>query len=714
MAAPRVDTRKLKDSVAEYLKKSKFEKAAETLELLVKAEPKDVTHRLKLGDAYRKLEAIDKAIVCYQAAIRHYSDQGQLIKAIAAVKVILEMDPRNETAQRDLAEMNGQRFAKPTLESIGLRPAKSEPPRAKSNPPEAASRPAPAASAESAPAVGGDDDEPLELDLGHGRSLVRGEPPPRTAGPPPKKRGAFDLGGGDDLPPAANARASRADAQGLVELEPDSELPREEEPISEIEPEPELEPESDLDPEVELEEPPEPAVTERLEPELQRDLAAAPEAPAEPRRAPRPLVPPPPALDELALDPDLDEPLPLRTGAAAAAGRPSTGPVSPKPSTGPVSPRPPTGPVAARPPTAPVSARPRTGPLSPRPPTGPIEEPEPIADLLGSDAEEEIELLSVSSDDDAVLHKPDSAATPAVGAQTEEIDAAVGAIAPEPSARPTPRVPLFDDLPQAAFIELVNRLKYRRFSPPQLILREGDPGRSFFVIVQGQVRVFKAQPGGGEVTLARLTEGTFFGEMALLSGAPRTASVAAEEETELLEITDRVLREVVGKFPQVGAALKDFYRQRLLSNVLTISPLFKDFSLGDRKAIVRRFRMRQARQGEVLVSEGSTSDGLYVVLHGAVSVVARNPEQKLVSLARLKEGDIFGEMSMLTREPARATVLALTNVILLRLPRQSFQELVLTHPQVLELVSALTERRKSATQAILRGGTPGADGAAFV
>ena len=73
-----------------------------------------------------------------------------------------------------------------------------------------------------------------------------------------------------------------------------------------------------------------------------------------------------------------------------------------------------------------------------------------------------------------------------------------------------------------------------------------------------------------------------------------------------------------------------------------------------------------------------------------------------MKLATLKDGDIFGEMSLLTRKPATATVTALSNAILLRLPRESFQELVLTHPQILELVSELTEKRKSATEAILQ------------
>jgi CRP-like cAMP-binding protein/tetratricopeptide (TPR) repeat protein len=665
MAAPSVDARKLKDLAAEYLRKNKFEKAAEALEQLVKAEPKDFTHRLKLGDAYRKMEAIDKAIVCYQAAAKHFSDQGQIIKAIGAVKVILEMDPRNQSAQRELQEMNGQRFSKPSFESSGLKPPKGGKP--------SVAAPAEAADVDvdgptSAPLEDnkltlealGDEDEPLELDDGHLRSKARGpaagrppkgaaRAPDRPAGPPPKKRGAYDLGGGDDLPdelPTAEELELDRSAATLRGVELALEDPEE---LPELPPEAILEDDED-------EAPASPPPSQR------------PPPPARPSQARRP-PPPPPTREEVL---DLDEPLDL-------------GPAQPE---------------ASR--SASRAAA----------PTSSAEEAHPIADLLDSgEVEEEIELLSVSSDDEEA---PKPAAAEPLVESNADIDAAFGAIAAAAATRPPPRVPLFDDLPQAAFVELVNRLTYRRFSSPELILREGDPGRSFFVIVEGKVRVFKAQPGGKELTLAHLSEGAFFGEMALLSGAPRTANVAAEVDTEVLEITEQVLSEVVEKFPQVGVALKNFYRQRLLNNVMAISPLFKGFSKTDRRLIIQRFLMRHARQGEVLIGEGSTSDGLYIVLHGAVSVVARNNAQKLVSLARLKEGDLFGEMSMLTREPAAATVLARTDSILLRLPRESFQELVLTHPQILELVSALTEKRRRATEAILRGQTPGADGAAFV
>src|SRR5919204_6654889 len=122
-----VDVRKLKDSAAEYLKKSKFEKAAELLEELVEAEPKDMQHRLRLGDCYRRLDDPRRSVANYDVVARHYAEQGQLIKAIAAVKVILEIDPRNDEAQKQLAEMNEQRLGKAALERAGLSRAKGTP-----------------------------------------------------------------------------------------------------------------------------------------------------------------------------------------------------------------------------------------------------------------------------------------------------------------------------------------------------------------------------------------------------------------------------------------------------------------------------------------------------------------------------------------------------------------------------------------------------------
>jgi CRP-like cAMP-binding protein len=640
---PQVDVRKLKDEVADHLKKSRFEKAAGVLEQLIAAEPKDMSHRLKLGDTWRRAGDGQRAMVAYQHAARFFADEGQLIKAIGAVKIVLEIDPRNEQAQRQLGEMNERRMGKVTLESAGLAEKSARGGRAGS-PIELDSGPAVAMPGTTQQP---DDDEPLELDVRrpsrHGVS-----PPPEPA--PPDFGAELELDTGPARPDAVTKRIPASRGRGKATLAP---------PPGEDALPPELDP--DL-PSAEAETLPDDAI---LTPQAE-DLAAAPQ-------------------DDRVLPPEVD--------------RDSVPP----------------------PPMPPSPARQREAfsfsdeiEIEDEPPAAARAGGGPIADLLARGAAEDVEIFSIVAGDEAEAEEA-VAAEPAA-AEEEDLDAAFERVAPTtPGARrvPVKKVPLFDDLSQDAFVELVNKVGYHRHAAGQRIIREGDPGRSFFIIVEGKVRVFKSTKDGKELTLAHLGEGAFFGEMALLSGAPRTANVAAEEDTEILEVTDVVLRQLATKYPQVISSLKNFYRQRLLNNVMAISPLFKDFDPGERKAIVEKFRMKQAGPGEVVIAEGRSSDGLYVVLHGAVRVSTRK-DDKDIDLARLSEGEIFGEMSLLTRKPATATVTASGNAILLRLPRENFQELVVTHPQILELVSELTERRRGATEAILHGQGEGHDGMSFV
>jgi CRP-like cAMP-binding protein len=98
------------------------------------------------------------------------------------------------------------------------------------------------------------------------------------------------------------------------------------------------------------------------------------------------------------------------------------------------------------------------------------------------------------------------------------------------------RVALFADL-DAAQLQALSRLAtVRHVAAGAPILREAEPGDLFFALVRGEVKVFVDSPDGREVVLTHLQAGDFFGEMALLEGEPRSASVTALVETELLAI----------------------------------------------------------------------------------------------------------------------------------------------------------------------------------
>ncbi|MBX5483600.1 MAG: cyclic nucleotide-binding domain-containing protein, partial [Myxococcaceae bacterium] len=267
------------------------------------------------------------------------------------------------------------------------------------------------------------------------------------------------------------------------------------------------------------------------------------------------------------------------------------------------------------------------------------------------------------------------------------------------SAAELPKIPLFSDLPPDAFIELFERCPLRRYGMGERIIAQGSVGDAFYVVCEGAVRVVREEPDGALRELARLGDGAFFGEMALLSGAPRSASVdSASEDTQLLEISAPVLAQLSLRYPSVAAALKKFCRQRMLQNVMNQSALFKPFEKSERRTLVERFRARDVNKGTVILREGQPTDGLYIVLSGEVQVEVQGQV-----VARLHEGELFGEMSLLKKSPATATVTATRRTSLIRLPREDFDALILTHPQILVLVSELTDDRQRQNEAVLAG-----------
>ncbi len=305
---------------------------------------------------------------------------------------------------------------------------------------------------------------------------------------------------------------------------------------------------------------------------------------------------------------------------------------------------------------------------------------------------------------DSLLHAVELAAQAglgrAVGAAEnleEEVYGLAEETAPDASAlEALPTIPLFSDLPREAFIELFERCPLRRFDVGERIIEQGSRGDAFYVICEGAARVFRMDAGQRQ-ELATLESGTFFGEMALLSGAARTASVeSAAEDTQLLEISAGVLAELSRNHPQVAQALKKFCRQRMLTNVMNTSELFRLFGRKDRRALVERFRSRDVERGTVVIRDGDVTDGLYVVLSGEVDV---RKDGHLLTL--LKEGDVFGEISLLQKTPATATVTATRHTTLLRLPRADFDALISSHPQILALISELTDERLRRTQSVL-------------
>lgn len=97
----------------------------------------------------------------------------------------------------------------------------------------------------------------------------------------------------------------------------------------------------------------------------------------------------------------------------------------------------------------------------------------------------------------------------------------------------------------------------RLFAPGETILREGDTGREFYLVRRGRVAI-----RAGDRELSELGPGEFFGEMAMLTGASRHATVTAVEETEVFEVGDQLFREVLTSEPHIAAEISRIVGER--------------------------------------------------------------------------------------------------------------------------------------------------------
>lgn len=130
-----------------------------------------------------------------------------------------------------------------------------------------------------------------------------------------------------------------------------------------------------------------------------------------------------------------------------------------------------------------------------------------------------------------------------------------------------PETPLFSEMTSDELRDLLGRLRHHSFPAETKVLDEGEPGDSMFIIGQGKVRVTTTGPRGRRVDLAELGEGDFFGEVCLLTGKPRTATITSLEDLVLLELTREDLDEIEARHPRVRQVMKEFYERRVASTV---------------------------------------------------------------------------------------------------------------------------------------------------
>jgi hypothetical protein len=125
----------------------------------------------------------------------------------------------------------------------------------------------------------------------------------------------------------------------------------------------------------------------------------------------------------------------------------------------------------------------------------------------------------------------------------------------EPGGPPVPRVPLFTDLDAPALEAVARGLRLLTADPGDIVVAEGEPGGSLYIVTSGVLKAFVKTPRGRYAEVRQIGEGEFFGEISVLDGSPRTATVTAASRCELLRLDAQTLETLTTTHPVVRETL---------------------------------------------------------------------------------------------------------------------------------------------------------------
>jgi CRP-like cAMP-binding protein/Zn-dependent protease len=236
------------------------------------------------------------------------------------------------------------------------------------------------------------------------------------------------------------------------------------------------------------------------------------------------------------------------------------------------------------------------------------------------------------------------------------------------AARLIDALPLFDDLPSEVLSDLAGRVHLRAYPAGKSVFRQGDRPDAFFVVRRGTLFVIEEDPETGkERVLRTLGRGESFGEIGLIDGSLRTASVRAVEDSQVFEVDegtfDRLLADMIHR-PEFAPTLQAVAELRQL-------PAFATLGADDLAQVLEHGAWVNIAPGTAIIEQGEVGDAFYAIRSGQVDVVQDDAHARTMG-----PGSHFGEIALLMDVPRTATVVARTPVRLFRLDRQGFDQVV--------------------------------------
>jgi len=227
----------------------------------------------------------------------------------------------------------------------------------------------------------------------------------------------------------------------------------------------------------------------------------------------------------------------------------------------------------------------------------------------------------------------------------------------------------------------------------QIVVRQNDRTRDFFVVLSGRLQVLASNGSPRPQKVAEIHPGEIFGEMAVIMGTPRTATVQALTPTRLLRVPGEAFRKFAEQENLAGQLRNLWAKRNDIQSVDILAPL----PLSIVHELARAATKQPIEAGATLIREGSRSTTVYILVEGRVQVFkGQEPLRVNGAPVILHPGQLVGETAPFRSVTRNASVVAIDECTVLAIKGDDFKRVVKQVPQLHYHVSMMVKGRKAA------------------
>ncbi len=250
-------------------------------------------------------------------------------------------------------------------------------------------------------------------------------------------------------------------------------------------------------------------------------------------------------------------------------------------------------------------------------------------------------------------------------------------------------------LTQDQLVEVARRVKPQAFARDASIIRQGEMGDKFYILLDGKADVLIEQPGGTEILVNQLEAGQYFGEMALMGNGIRTATVKAASDggAKVAALDSKTFSDLIADSRVLREELAGLIEQRATANeVKSLSGVKHD----DLLSMVKGAQAKTCAAGSEIIRQGALGDSFFIIEDGKVDVWIKSADGNETRVNQLKRGQYFGEMALLGDRRRNASVRVSKDgpARLIELGEQEFQKLVNASEGIKQKVQDEAGKRK--------------------